>query len=118
MPTQLANIKSGRVRALAVTSATRSPELADVPTLSESGIGGMELSGWFAAFAPAGVPAEIVRRLHAAAARVLGDPATRQRLAQMGAEATGSTPQQLAEFQQAEIVKWRKAVQASGASAD
>ena len=118
LPTQLANIRSGRVRALAVTSSTRSAQLADVPTMAEAGIAGMELGGWFAVFAPAAVPADTLRLLHAAAARVVDDPGTRERLALMGAQAASSTPQQLAEFQQAEIAKWRKAVHASGATLD
>jgi tripartite-type tricarboxylate transporter receptor subunit TctC len=118
LPTQLANIKGGRVRALAVTSKTRISQLPDVLTFSESGVADMEFSGWFAAFAPAGVPAETLRKLHAEVAKVLDDPSTRRRLDQLGAEAMGSTPLQLAEFQQAEIAKWAKAVKASGATAD
>ena len=118
LPSQLANIRSGRVRALAVTSPTRRAQLPDVPTLKEAGIGGMELGGWFAAFAPAGVPPETLHRLQSAVVKVLDEPATRQRLTLMGVDPAGSTPQQLAEFQRAEIEKWRKAVATSGASVD
>jgi tripartite-type tricarboxylate transporter receptor subunit TctC len=118
LPTQLANIKSGRVRALAITSAARNEQLPEVQTFAEAGIAAMDLSGWFAVFAPAGVPAPSLRRLHDAIVKVVDDPATRQRLALMGADAAKSTPQQLADFQQSEIAKWRNVVRLSGATAD
>jgi tripartite-type tricarboxylate transporter receptor subunit TctC len=118
LPTQLANIKAGKLRALAVTTAKRSAQLPGVPTMMEAGVPDFEFTGWFALFAPAGVPKAIIAKLNADAVRALNMPDLRDRMAQQGTDAASSTPEQLAAFQRAEIARWAKAVEQSGATAD
>ena len=118
LPTQLAYIKSGKTRALAVTTAKRSAQLPDVPTMMEAGVADFEFTGWFAAFAPAGVPKGIIAKLNTDAVKALNAVDLRERMAQQGADAASSTPEQLATFQRSEIAKWAKAVKQSGATAD
>jgi tripartite-type tricarboxylate transporter receptor subunit TctC len=118
LPTQLGNIKAGKVRALAVTSAQRSPQLPDVPTMQEAGVADFEFTGWFAAFGQAGLPKAVVAKLNAHAIGILNAPEVRNRLAEQGTAALASTPERLADFQRAEIAKWARAVKASGATAD
>ncbi|WP_011296023.1 Bug family tripartite tricarboxylate transporter substrate binding protein [Cupriavidus necator] len=89
-------IKSGRLKALAVTSKTRSPQLPDVPTLQEAGIRDYEVSVWFCLAAPANTPAERVRVLNTATNKVLSDPAVREQIAVIGARPLGGSPQDLA----------------------
>ena len=118
LPSQIANIRAGKLRALAVSAKVRNAQLPDVPTLSEAGIADFEFIGWFAAFAPAGVPRDILARLNAGIVDVLNHEVTRKRLAELGVDAAPSTPEQLAAFQRAEIEKWAQAVKQSGATAD
>ena len=118
LPTQLASIKGGKVRALAVTGAARSPLIPDVPTMTEAGVADFDIHGWFALFAPSATPAPVVARLHAAVAEALGDPDVQQRLRHMGVDATVSSPAELASFQRAEIARWGQAVRDSGASVE
>ena len=116
LPTQLANIRAGKVRALAITGAARSSLLPDVPTMAEAGMPDFGLGGWFALFAPSATPRPVLARLHTAVSTALEVPAVRQRLLQLGAEPMASTPEELARFQRAEIVRWGQAVRESGAS--
>lgn len=118
LPTQIGNIRSGRVRALAVTAPQRSPQIPDVPTMKEAGIADVEFVGWFALFAPAAVHKALVARLNAGAVAVIAMPEIRERLAQQGTEAVATTPERLAAFQKLEIARWEKAVKSSGASAE
>jgi len=111
-------IKGGKMRALAVTGAKRSAVLPDVPTVAESGVPNFEASAWYGVLAPAGVPGDIVATLNAEFNKVMKLPDVRQRLAEMGTDYVGGTPQQFGEFIKAEIVKWGKAVKESGARAD
>ena len=115
----LAHIRGGKLRALAVTSAKRIPALADIPTMIEAGVPGYEATAWFALFAPAGTPREIVARLNGVAAKVLETDEVRERLAPQGsAELTGGPPELLGNLVKSEIVKWSKVVRESGATAD
>lgn len=98
------------VKALAVTGAKRSPLIPDVPTVQEAGVPGFEASAWHAVLAPRGTPDEVVRKLNAAIVKVLSDPALKDRLAQDGIEAVGSSPEQFGAALQAEIMKWREVV--------
>jgi len=118
MPSAIQHVRSGRLRALAVTTAKRSPELPDVPTIGEAGVPGYEATSWFGMFAPAGTPAPVVARLNAALVKVLADPAVKKKLAEQGAEPYSETPEQFAEFIRKESAKWSKVVKESGASAD
>jgi tripartite-type tricarboxylate transporter receptor subunit TctC len=114
----LAYIEGGRLRALAVTSARRSAALPAVPTMAEAGFAGNEISSWFAVFAPANTPPEIVQKLYEAVARVMQEPQVREALAKEGIEAVGSSPAQLASLMRSEMVRWAKIVADSGARVD
>jgi tripartite-type tricarboxylate transporter receptor subunit TctC len=118
MPSAIPHVKGGKLRALAVTTAKRSPALPDVPTIAESGVPGYEATSWFGLLAPAGTPPAIVGQLNAAILKALADPEVKKKLAEQGAEAHGETPAQFASFIQSETAKWGKVVQASGASLD
>ena len=118
LPGELANIQSGKVRVLAVTSERRAPQLSDVPTVAESGLPGFTVSVWFAFFAPAATPKPIIAQLNAAVVKALTSPDLKARLEQVGVEATPSTPEELAAFVRSEMPKWAKAVKDSGASVD
>ena len=111
-------LNAGRVRALGVTSAKRMPTLPDVPTISESGLPGYEVTNWYGVMAPAGVPKDILAKLHADVVKVMKAPDVQQRFAAEGGDATPNTPEQFAAFIRDEIAKWAKAVKASGAKVD
>ncbi len=118
LPTALPHIKAGKLRGLAVTSAVRSPLAPELPTMAESGVPGFELSTWFAFFAPAGTPREIVDKIAGDMRRVLAQPDMQQRLAAIGVDIKASTPDELAAFQRAELAKWGKIIKDSGAKVD
>jgi tripartite-type tricarboxylate transporter receptor subunit TctC len=116
--TGLANIKAGKLRALAITSATRSPLLPDVPTMDESGIKGVTVYSWQAFAAPKGLPADIKAKLHAALVAGLNDPAVKPKLLELGFEIVGNTPEQFAAFQAAEFARWKKVIEVGRITAD
>lgn len=111
-------IESGKVRALAVTSAKRTPQLPNVPTMAESGVAGYDLQSWQAIFAPAGVPAPILGRLQTEVGKILKSPEIVERLGKLGMEASTMTPEQFAAFQVAEIAKWAKVIKAGNIKID
>jgi len=111
-------IRSGRVRALAVTTAQRIPSLPDLPTVAEAGLPGFEVVGWYGFLAPAGVPEPIVAKLHTGIVGILRDPDVIKRLTNDGAEVVASTPDEFEKFLRADVVKWAKVVKASGARLD
>jgi tripartite-type tricarboxylate transporter receptor subunit TctC len=117
MLSAMPHVKGGRLRAVAVTSAKRSPALPDLPTIAET-VPGYEASGWYGAFAPAATPREIVTKLNAEMNRVMRLPEVAQRLAGDGVEPVGTTPEQFAAYLRQEIVKWGKVVKLSGAKAE
>ena len=110
----LVHMKSGRLRALGMTSARRFPQSPEVPTIAEAGIPGYQVDSWNGLLAPAGTPPEIVNRLAAAAQQGLKDAPTRKRLEEMGTEPVGDSPTQFRAFVQAEITKWSTFVKQSG----
>ena len=118
VPALLPHIRSGRLRALGVASLRRSAVLPELPTLHEAGLSGLDASSWHATFAPARTPAEIVARLNSEIRSALKTSDVAERLAALGVEAIGSTPEELAEFLRQEIARWGKAVRASGAKSD
>ena len=118
MPSALPMARDGKIRAVAQTGAKRSAAAPDVPTVAESGLPGFEATSWFALFAPAGTPKAVVDKLAAESKRIYQLPDVRERMATLGLDVIVSTPEELAEFQAAEIAKWDKVVKASGAKVD
>jgi tripartite-type tricarboxylate transporter receptor subunit TctC len=119
LPSALPHIKSGRLKALAVTSRTRSPALPDVPTIEEAaGLKGFDASSWFGLFAPAGTPRAIVDKIQADVAKALAQPDVRERFVAQGADPGGNTPEQFAAFIRAETEKWTRVVKFSNAKVD
>ncbi len=112
------HIKSGRVRALAVTSARRMAVLPQTPTIAESGLAGYEVSNWLGLLAPAGTPREVVAALHAATAKAMADAGMRKQLAGLGIEPTITSPEEFGALVRSEIPKWARIVKASGAQVD
>ena len=113
MSAALPQARGGRVRALAVTSAARSPAAPEVPTLAEAGVPNCEISEWNALIAPAGTPPAVIARLHTEIARIMRMAESKARFADLGADAIGSTPAELAVFLRAEMIKWAEVVKAA-----
>lgn len=113
IPAALAHTKSGRLRAIALTGPNRNDNLPGVPTVDEAGLKGFYANTWVALFAPAGTPADVVGRLNQAVNVVLQQAEVRERFASMGMEAGGGTPEQLRATLEADISKWRKAIEAA-----
>jgi len=111
IPPTLPLIKSGKIRALAVTSAKRDPNLPDVPTLQEVGLKDYEIVSWQAVFAPAGTPAPIVNRLSSEILKILQQPDVKEKFAAMAIDGSGMDSAQLAAFQKSEIAKWHDLIQ-------
>ncbi|GAA6118484.1 tripartite tricarboxylate transporter substrate binding protein [Acidovorax sp. FG27] len=121
LPSSMAQIKAGKLVALAVTSAERSAALPDVPTVEEAGgpaLKGFEASSWFGLLAPAGTPADVVQRIQQETAKALATPAVKERLLAQGALPGGNTPADFARHIDAEHRKWAAVVKASGAKVD
>jgi tripartite-type tricarboxylate transporter receptor subunit TctC len=119
LPSAMPQIKAGKLKALAVTSAQRSAALPDVPTIAEAGpVKGFDASSWFGLLAPAGTPAEIVNKLQQESAKALGTPALKERLLAQGAIPSGMPPAEFAAYIAAETKKWAQVVKVSGAKVD
>jgi tripartite-type tricarboxylate transporter receptor subunit TctC len=118
LPPAVTHVRGGRVRAIAVTSAHRSPALPDVPTVNEQGFSGFDDLTWIGFFAPAGIPQDLVNRVNSEITRALAAPEVAERLAQLGLEWKPNSPGEFAAFLREEVPKWAKAVKDSGAKAD
>ena len=118
MPSSLPLVREGKLRALGVTSLTRSAAAPEIPTIAESGLPGFEAVSWFAMFAPPGTPKPVVDKIQAEISRILKTPEVAKRLTDIGLEPVGSTPEDLAVYQRSEIIKWAKVVKDSGARAE
>ncbi|MDB5904719.1 MAG: hypothetical protein JWM26_3597 [Betaproteobacteria bacterium] len=118
MPSVLAQVKAGRLRAIAMTTAQRSPSLPGVPTVAEAGIANYDVGSWYGLSAPAGTSREIVSRLHDVTLRLLAQADVKERLAANGFEVLVSTSGQYGEFVRAEVERWGKVVKASGTKAE
>ena len=110
MPPYVPQVKAGKIRALAVSPARRSPALPDVPTVAEAGVPGYDSGAWFGLVAPANTPKDLVAKLSRETARILKLPDVSARLADLGAESVGGTPEQFSAHIKAEIAKWAKVI--------
>jgi tripartite-type tricarboxylate transporter receptor subunit TctC len=118
VPTALPHIKSGKLRAIAVSSAKRVGDLPQVPTIGESGYKGFDATTWFGVLAPAATPKDIVARLNVEINKVLKAPDVQKRIDDEGGEAVGSTPEQFAQLMKDDFARWGKVVKESGAKVD
>ncbi len=116
--TAMPQIKAGKLRALAITSAKRSPLLPDVPTLEEGGVKNAGVQSWQAVAAPAGLPADIKKRVHEAIVSIIKEPATVAKLTDLGFEIVLNTPEQFDAFQNAEFARWQKLITSRNIKAD
>jgi tripartite-type tricarboxylate transporter receptor subunit TctC len=114
MPSSLPFAKSGKLRAIAVGGAKRSPAAPEIPTVAENGLPGFEVTDWQGLLAPAKTPAAVIDRLNRETVRILGEREVNQRLAAAGLQVVTDTPQQFADFIRAEIDKWGKVIRAAG----
>jgi tripartite-type tricarboxylate transporter receptor subunit TctC len=112
------HIKSGKLRALAITSAKRSALLPDVPTLAEAGVKNVEVYSWQAVVAPKGLPDDVRSKVHAAIVAALNDPTVREQFVSVGFEVVANTPAQFAAFQQQEFARWKKVIEAGKITID
>ena len=111
-------IKSGKLRAIAVTSPRRAPGLENIPTVAESGLPGFEVLGWYGVIAPARLPKPIVAKLYSEFSDIIKQPDVRQKILSEGADPVGSSPEEFRKFMLADLAKWAKVVKESGAKAD
>lgn len=119
LPSAMPQIKGGKLKAFAVTSAQRSTAMPELPTVEEAGkLKGFEASSWFGLLAPAGTPPDVVNRIQQEVAKALATPAIKEKMLAQGAIPSGNTPQEFAKLIDAEIGKWAKVVKASGAKVD
>jgi tripartite-type tricarboxylate transporter receptor subunit TctC len=118
LPTVLGHIRAGKLRGLGVTGAQRFSGAADFPTIAEAGLPGYEVSGWSGLFAPARTPRAAIDRLATETAKILADPALKERFLAQGAEPAVKMPDEFAAFVDSEVRKWRKVVEASGMGAN
>ena len=116
--TAMPQIRSGKLKALAITSAKRSELLPDVPTLTEAGVKGVDVYSWQAVVGPKGLPADVRDKMHAGIVAALNDPAVKQQFTSVGFEIVGSTPAQFAAFQQQEFARWKQVIETRKITAD
>jgi tripartite-type tricarboxylate transporter receptor subunit TctC len=114
----MSQVKGGKLRALAVTTAERSKLVPELPTMAEAGVPGFDISTWYGLLAPAGTPPDVIAKWNADVTKILSAPEMRERLAAQGAEAAPDSPADFAKFIASELVKYAKIVKASGAKVD
>jgi tripartite-type tricarboxylate transporter receptor subunit TctC len=112
-PTVVPHAKAGRLRLIATAGDKRSKNLPELPTVKET-LPGVEVSAWYGLLAPAGTPKQIISTLHAETVKALASPQVRQQIANAGAEAVSSTPEEFAALIKADLARWAKAVKATG----
>ncbi|NML16749.1 tripartite tricarboxylate transporter substrate binding protein [Azohydromonas sp. G-1-1-14] len=118
MPNTGPQVQSGRLRALAVTTAQRLPNMPNVPTIAESGVPGFDVSAWDGIFVPTGTPAAVVAKIQSAIRKVLDDEETRQQLQERGAVTSPTTPEEMSRFVKTEMDRWGAVVKRSGATVE
>ncbi|SNS57997.1 Tripartite-type tricarboxylate transporter, receptor component TctC [Noviherbaspirillum humi] len=111
-------VKSGKLKALAITSQQRSPQLPNVPTVGEAGLSEMNVYSWQAVAAPKGIPAAVKTKLHGAIAAALTDPKTKTQLTDQGFEVVATTPEEATKFQQEELARWKKVIEVGRITVD
>jgi tripartite-type tricarboxylate transporter receptor subunit TctC len=111
-------LRTGRLKAIAVTTLRRAPGMPEVPTVDESGLPGYEFVGWYGLLGPAGLPAPILKRLHTEIVRIVQQQAFRDRVSAEGSEVVTNTPEEFREFLRADVAKWAKVLKESGAKLD
>ena len=116
--TAMAHVRAGKLRALAVTTKNRTPSAPELPTISEAGVPGYDVSSWYGLLAPAGTPPAVVSKLQTEIAKVLRSPDVSKNLTSQGLDLVGNTPEEFSAILRAEIVKWAKVAKASGARAE
>jgi tripartite-type tricarboxylate transporter receptor subunit TctC len=114
--TALPHVKSGKLRALAVTSPKRSPLAPDIPTMIEAGLPDFDISAWYVMFAPAGTPKDVMARLNAEVNKAIADPDVRRTLGEQGVEFTGGTPEDADRFVRGEVERWSRIIKTKGMS--
>ena len=114
LSTVMPQVRAGKLRALAVTSAKRSTQVPDLPTIAEAGVPGYDASGWFGVLAPAATPIEIVTRLNTTIVKGISTPESREKLAALGGEVVGNTPAEYAAFLREDLAKWSKLIKTIG----
>jgi len=114
LSTVMPQVRSGRLRALAVTGAKRSPLAPELPTIAEAGVPGYEASGWFGVLAPAGTPRDLVARLNAAIVKGISEADARERLATLGGDVVANSPAEFAAYLRDDLAKWRKLIETLG----
>jgi tripartite-type tricarboxylate transporter receptor subunit TctC len=118
IPPAIPHVRSGKLRALAVTAARRSPLLPELPTVAEAGLPEFDVSAWFGLLVPAATPGPVVQRLHAETVKALRDPDSLERLERLGFEVVGSTPGEFAALIHKDAARWSRIIRESGAKAD
>jgi len=116
--TSMPHVRAGKLRAIAISTAKRSPQVPDLPTVAESGVPGFDVTPWYGALGPAGLPNTITTRLHDEIADIVKAPDMRERFVAQGVDLASSTPEQFAALIKSEVPKWRKIVHDSGAKVD
>ena len=114
LPSTIGHIRSGKLRAIAVTTAQRWPGAPEIPTVAESGVSGYEVSGWFGLLAPAGTPKAVLDTLQRAVAEAVKQPDMAKQLLELGAEPVANTPEQFARQIAADVDRWRRVVETTG----
>ena len=117
-PNVLPHVKAGKLKALGVSSRTRSPFAPDVPTVDEAGVPGYEVGVWFGVLTVAGTPPDIVRRLNTEMVKILTSPEVRQRITNSGVDVVAGSPEQFSAFLKSEVARWAKVIQDAGIKAD
>ncbi|MDY0105503.1 MAG: tripartite tricarboxylate transporter substrate binding protein [Giesbergeria sp.] len=118
LPSVIPHVRSGKLRPIAISTAKRSADLPDVPTIAEAGVPGYEATSWFGLFAPAATPKPVLDKISAALSKVLTNAEVKKKIDDQGGEPANETPAQFADFIQKESLKWGKVVKESGASLD
>jgi tripartite-type tricarboxylate transporter receptor subunit TctC len=118
MATVLPHVRAGRIKGIAVGSAKRSPAVPEIPTVAESGVPGFDYVTWFAFFAPARTPKDLVSRLNAEIVRILADPKIAQYFSSQGAEPSSTTPEGLTQYMRDEHERWKRVIKSANIQAE
>jgi tripartite-type tricarboxylate transporter receptor subunit TctC len=118
LPSSMSHIRSGKVRAIAVTTPARWPGAPEIPTVAESGVAGYEVSGWFGLLAPAGTPKPVIDVLYAALSEILKQPEVQKQMLELGAAPVGNAPDAFGRQIAGEVEKWKKVVATTGVKAE